>query len=72
MRRLGVTQDECCYVGDPLLDIQMAKSAGVLVYAVATGYNSRNELRSAGVDYVVASLGELKKGWRVKNKKRER
>jgi len=39
----------------------MSKIAGFLVYAVATGHSSRNELRSAGADYVVASLGELKK-----------
>ena len=61
MRRLGVTQDECCYVGDSLLDIRMSQSAGVTVYGVATGHNSLDELRSAGADYAVSSLSELKK-----------
>ncbi|HIJ58921.1 MAG TPA: HAD hydrolase-like protein [Deltaproteobacteria bacterium] len=28
MRRLGVTQEECCYMGDSLLDIQCPKSPG--------------------------------------------
>ena len=60
MRRLGVTREECCYVGDSLLDIQMSKSAGIPVYGVATGHNSVDELSSAGADYVVAGLSELK------------
>ena len=61
MRRLGVTREECCYVGDSLLDVQMSMSAGISVYGVATGHNSVDELSSAGADHVVASLTELKK-----------
>ena len=61
VRRLGVTQKECCYVGDSLLDIQMSKSAGVTVYGVATGHNSVDELHTAGADHVVSSLSELEK-----------
>ena len=61
MRRLRVIKEECCYVGDSLLDVQMSMSAGISVYGVATGHDSVDELSSAGADHVVASLTELKK-----------
>ncbi len=61
MGRLGVTKGECCYVGDSLLDVQMSRSLGIPVYGVATGHNSLDELRSAGADFVVSNLSELKK-----------
>ena len=60
VRRLGVTKEECCYVGDSLLDIQMSRSAGICVYGVATGHNTLVELSSAGAEVVVSSLSELK------------
>jgi phosphoglycolate phosphatase len=61
MGRLEVTKGECCYVGDSLLDVQMSRSVGIPVYGVATGHNSPDELRSAGADFVVSNLSELKK-----------
>lgn len=60
MERLGVGRDECCYVGDSVLDVQMAKRAGIKVFSVATGDNSQQELRAAGADWVVDNLSELK------------
>lgn len=60
MERLGMGRDECCYVGDSVLDIQMAKRAGIRVFSVATGDNSQEELRAAGGDWVVDNLSELK------------
>jgi phosphoglycolate phosphatase len=58
-QRLGIAADECCYVGDSILDVQMAKSAGIRVIAVATGDNSEDELREAGANWVLKSLSEL-------------
>ena len=60
MERLGMGRDECCYVGDSVLDIQMAKRAGIRVISVTTGDNSQEELRAAGADWVVNNLSELK------------
>lgn len=60
MERLGMSTDECCYVGDSILDVQMAKRAGIKVFSVATGDNSKEELRAAGADWVVNNLSELK------------
>jgi phosphoglycolate phosphatase len=59
MERLRVVRDECCYVGDSLLDIQMAKNAGTRVIGVATGDNSMDELRAVGADAVTKNLLEL-------------
>ena len=60
MERLGMGRDECCYVGDSVLDVQMAKRAGIKVFSVATGDNSQQELRAAAADWVVDNLSELK------------
>ena len=57
--RLGIGKDKCCYVGDSVLDIRMAKTAGILIYAIATGDNSRNELEREGADDVLTNLIEL-------------
>jgi beta-phosphoglucomutase len=60
MERLGMGRDDCCYVGDSVLDVQMAKRAGIKVFTVATGDNSQQELRAEGADWVVDNLSELK------------
>jgi beta-phosphoglucomutase len=60
MERIGIGEDECCYVGDSVLDVQMAKGAGIKVFSVARGDNSYAELRAAGADWVMDNLSELK------------
>jgi len=59
LRRLKIPKERCCYVGDSLLDVRMAKSAEISIFAVATGGNSLAELRAAGADDVLGSLSEL-------------
>jgi beta-phosphoglucomutase len=59
MESLGIGPDECCYVGDSVLDVQMAKTAGVRIFAVATGDNSGEELFAEKADCVLGSLMEL-------------
>ena len=59
LRRLKIPKERCCYVGDSLLDVRMAKSAEISILAVATGGNSLAELRAAGADDVLGSLSEL-------------
>jgi HAD superfamily hydrolase (TIGR01549 family) len=56
---LDVSKDECCYVGDSVEDIRMAKAAGVKIFSVATGVCSKEELVAAGADRLVANLKEL-------------
>jgi beta-phosphoglucomutase len=56
---LGIRLNECCYVGDAIEDIRMAKAAGVRIFSVATGVCSREALIEAGTDTLVANLKEL-------------
>ena len=60
LERLGIGTGECCYVGDSVLDVQMARSVGTKVFSVATGDNSQEELQAAGADWVGNNLSELK------------
>ncbi len=59
LKRLGMGKDDVCYVGDSLLDVEMAKATGVSIFAVARGANTREELHEAGADYVVGDLREM-------------
>ena len=60
MRRLGRDPDECCYVGDSILDVQMARKADIRIFSVATGDNSKEELQVEGADWALNNLSELK------------
>jgi HAD superfamily hydrolase (TIGR01549 family) len=53
---LGVEKHQCCYVGDAVEDVQMAKAAGVRAYAITTGACSCDELYLAGADWVAEDL----------------
>ena len=56
LQALGVEPGESCYVGDSLLDVRMAKAAGVRIFSVTTGYDTRDELTKAGADAVFENL----------------
>ena len=56
---LGIRINECCYVGDSIEDIRMARAAGVKIFSVATGVCSRETLAEAGADTLITSLKEL-------------
>jgi 2-phosphoglycolate phosphatase len=57
--RLGVSRDQALYVGDMIVDIQTARSAGVHVWAVATGSEERADLEAAKPDRLLADLQEM-------------
>ena len=57
--RLNIAAGECCYVGDAIEDIEMAKAAGALAFSVTTGGCNREQLIEAGSDQVFNSLTEL-------------
>jgi phosphoglycolate phosphatase len=59
MGRLKVDADQCCYVGDSVSDVRMAKKAGIRIFSVITGDSSREDLREAGSDWILDSLSEL-------------
>ena len=56
LQALGLAPEEGCYVGDSLLDVKMAKAAGVKIFSVTTGYETRAELTKAGADGVFENL----------------
>lgn len=53
---LGVKPGECCYVGDAVEDVQMARAAGVDAFCIATGSCNADELYAAGADWVAEDL----------------
>ncbi len=59
LSKLGLSKEQSCYVGDSTVDVRMAKSAGVLIFAVATGDNSFDELVEAKANAVLRDLTEL-------------
>jgi HAD superfamily hydrolase (TIGR01509 family) len=59
LEMLGVARRQCCYVGDAVEDIRMAKAAGVGAFSVATGACPEDELARAGADWVGPDLAAL-------------
>ena len=59
MGRLKVEADQCCYVGDSVSDVRMAKNAGIRIFSVVTGDSSRKELIEVGSDWVIDHLADL-------------
>jgi phosphoglycolate phosphatase len=56
---LGCSPREAILVGDMLVDLETARSAGIPFYAVATGSDSREDLAAAGPDRLLDRLEEL-------------
>jgi len=52
----GVPLKDLVIVGDSLRDVACAKESDIAIIAVATGKNTKDELKSAGADLVVSSL----------------
>lgn len=59
MMRLGLGADEVVYVGDMLLDIEVARNAGVAVYAVPTGSATRDTLLTGRPDRLLHKFSDL-------------
>jgi phosphoglycolate phosphatase-like HAD superfamily hydrolase len=66
--RCAFDADSSVLVGDSVHDVGAGRAAGVRVVAVATGRDSREELRAAGADVVLADLADtaavLRAVWR--------
>ena len=61
MQTLGVTAEECVFVGDSDVDVQTAHAAGMPCIGCAYGFRGERELRAAGADEIVYSFAELQK-----------
>jgi phosphoglycolate phosphatase len=59
LARLEVVARQALYVGDMAVDIQTARSAGVEVWVVPTGSDTRSTLAEAGPDRILNDLREI-------------
>ena len=59
IERLGLPRAQVLYVGDMTVDIQTARSAGLRVWAVATGSDERRVLEDAKPDRLLVDLQEM-------------
>ena len=56
---MGVSKDECVYVGDSEVDIETARRAGMDCISVAWGFRDEDMLRAEGASCIVHSAEEL-------------
>jgi 2-phosphoglycolate phosphatase len=59
MERMGVGGAEAIMVGDTEIDILAAQNAGIPVFAIATGTQTREELEKARPDVILEKLTDL-------------
>ena len=59
MSALGVTPDECVYVGDSEVDVETAANAKTACVCVSWGYRSAAALKAAGGKAIVDTTEEL-------------
>lgn len=57
--KLGLSPEECVFIGDSELDILTARNAGMTSIGVSWGYRSETLLQEAGADSVAHSVEEL-------------
>ena len=58
-RRLGVSAEECAFVGDSDVDMKTANNAGMHAIGVSWGYRDADVLREAGSDDIAADADAL-------------
>lgn len=57
--KLGVTPDECIFLGDTNVDISTAKNAKMTAVGVLWGFRAQTELIQAGADYIIDAPHKL-------------
>jgi pyrophosphatase PpaX len=57
--QLGVTPEQCVYVGDAVWDVLAAHAAGIPAIAVTWGAGVRAELEAAGPEFICDSAEEI-------------
>ncbi len=59
IERLGVSKDECLYVGDSEVDVLTARNSGLKCISVLWGFRDREELEHAGATTFISEPREL-------------
>lgn len=65
MEELGVSPDECLYVGDTSTDMQTGRNAGIFKIGVLWGFRDREDLKDA--DIIIENPNEITEAVRRKN-----
>ena len=61
MQQLGITDGrKVLKIGDTVVDVQEGKNAGAWTVAVLTGSQTETQLMTAGPDYILSSIRELR------------
>ncbi|MEL7649524.1 MAG: HAD family hydrolase [Sedimentibacter sp.] len=58
---LGLEKNQCIYIGDTEIDIQLAKNANVKSLGVLWGFRPASVLENEGADYIASTVDDLKK-----------
>lgn len=59
LKDLGITREECLYVGDSEVDVATGKNAGTETVSVTWGFRTREELLRAGAKHLIDRPEEL-------------
>ena len=57
--KLGISPDECMYVGDSEVDVKTGMNASMKTIAVTWGFRTKEELIAAGAQYMIDRAEEL-------------
>ncbi|MFA9424399.1 MAG: HAD family hydrolase, partial [Sedimentibacter sp.] len=60
INELGLKNNECIYIGDTEIDIQVSKNAKVKSLGVLWGFRTASILEGEGADYIASTIDELK------------
>lgn len=56
---LNIKKEECIYIGDTEIDIQVAKNAGVKSLGVLWGFRTQAVLEQEEADYIASNINEM-------------
>lgn len=59
LKQLGISKEECLYIGDSEVDIATGKNAGTKTIGVSWGFREKEELKAAGAEYIIDKAEEL-------------
>lgn len=59
IEKLGVSKDNCIYIGDSDVDVQTAHKSGLKCIGVTWGFRDRDVLEKAGAEYIIDNPDEI-------------
>ena len=59
LEKMGVTAEECIYIGDSDVDVQTAHNAGVKFIGVTWGFRDNDELLKAGAEIIADNCDDI-------------